>query len=346
MKILLLSHKFNPDVGGIEVNSELFADSFHKFGHEVIVVTWTQGQANHQFNYEVVRHPSVIQLIKLNLWADIIFEHNLSLRLSWPCLFTRRPYVTTIATWITRNNGEKALQDILKKWWLRGASNVIAISNAVKNKECPSSVVIPNFYRHELFKNYEEFDQRPFDYVFLGRLVSDKGADLALRAVAEIVNSAKIISSGRSTRLTIIGDGSELLNLKKLANDLNIADCVDFKGRLVGNDLVNCLNQHKFSLIPSSWEEPFGNVALEVMACGCIPVVSDGGGLPEAVGNAGVVFKRNDLQDFIEKLSGLSNNIVQQHVYVLRQQSHLKSYLPETISKAYLEVFEKSLHKK
>lgn len=34
MKILFLSHKFYPDIGGIEVNSEILATAFHKAGHE------------------------------------------------------------------------------------------------------------------------------------------------------------------------------------------------------------------------------------------------------------------------------------------------------------------------
>lgn len=36
-------------------------------------------------------------------------------------------------------------------------------------------------------------------------------------------------------------------------------------------------------LVPSLWEEPFGRVAIEALACGKPPLVSDIGGLPEAV---------------------------------------------------------------
>src|SRR5690606_40338743 len=93
-------------------------------------------------------------------------------------------------------------------------------------------------------------------------------------------------------RLTIIGDGPEAPVLKALAVKYGLEHKVDFKGSLQGKELVDCLNQHKLILVPSRWEEPFGNVALEGMACGCIPVVSDGGGLAEAVGHAGLTFQR------------------------------------------------------
>ena len=90
--------------------------------------------------------------------------------------------------------------------------------------------------------------------------------------------------------LTVIGAGPELSALKERVTALNLTGRVKFTGGLTGNALVDELRQHKFILIPSKWREPFGVVALEGMAAGCIPIVADGGGLPDAVGNAGVIF--------------------------------------------------------
>src|SRR5690606_28166327 len=42
-------------------------------------------------------------------------------------------------------------------------------------------------------------------------------------------------------------------------------------------------------VLPCSWEEPFGMVALEAMAKGCIPVVAAKGGLPDVVRDGGIV---------------------------------------------------------
>lgn len=42
-------------------------------------------------------------------------------------------------------------------------------------------------------------------------------------------------------------------------------------------------------LVPSLWDEPFGRVAAEAQLCGIPALVSDRGGLPEAVGAAGTV---------------------------------------------------------
>jgi glycosyltransferase involved in cell wall biosynthesis len=44
-------------------------------------------------------------------------------------------------------------------------------------------------------------------------------------------------------------------------------------------------------LVPSVFEEPFGRVAAEAMINGIPPIVSDRGGLPETVGDGGIVLK-------------------------------------------------------
>jgi len=41
MKILFISHAFYPEIGGIEVNSEIIANQFTALGAQVKVVTWT-----------------------------------------------------------------------------------------------------------------------------------------------------------------------------------------------------------------------------------------------------------------------------------------------------------------
>src|SRR6185437_7787989 len=47
----------------------------------------------------------------------------------------------------------------------------------------------------------------------------------------------------------------------------------------------------------SSWREGFSYALLEAMSAGVVPVVSDAPGNPEAVGEAGVVFRRGDEQE-------------------------------------------------
>ena len=78
--------------------------------------------------------------------------------------------------------------------------------------------------------------------VFLGRLVSDKGVDMLLRAFSTLQYS--------EWSLTIIGDGPEKNNLENLSSILNISSSINFTGYLKGNSLIEELNRHEIMVVP------------------------------------------------------------------------------------------------
>lgn len=55
------------------------------------------------------------------------------------------------------------------------------------------------------------------------------------------------------------------------------------------NDMETVYSKTKVLLVPSIWPEPFGRVCVEAMANGIPSIVSNRGGLPEVVGDAGIV---------------------------------------------------------
>ncbi|KGO87439.1 hypothetical protein Q765_07170 [Flavobacterium rivuli WB 3.3-2 = DSM 21788] len=339
MKILFLSYRFYPEIGGIEVNSEILADYFSRFGAEVHMVTTSSIKDDDKriFNYKIIRNPGRTALIKQYLWADVIFENNPSLTLSWFNLFFNKPIVIAINTWISRMDGNMTLPDKLKLLWVKKASAVIAVSNAIKEKSFDKSIVIGNPYRDDLFVDYKTDSSK--DFAFLGRLVSDKGADMAINLLHKLNTDDSI--NKRKFTLTIIGDGPEIENLQNAVNNYNLNNYVTFAGMLKGKELVDCLNNHKYMLAPSRWREPFGNIALEGIACGCLPIVSDGGGLPDAVGNAGVVFERNSDESLFNKTKELLSNPDLEKQLRLNFQSHLKNHIPEFVAEKYFEVLKK-----
>lgn len=340
MKILILSHQFYPEVGGIEVNSEVLGDAFHNSGHQVRLLTRTKETGSKTFPFEVIRNPGKYSLIRQHLWADIVFENNLCLRLSWPRLFINRPGVVAIRTWISRVDGRTAWQDRLKFEWLKHASAVIAVSSAIKRKCWDQAVVIGNPYRSALFHIENDQFNRERDFVFMGRLVSDKGVHLAIKGLRKFINQKKELESDFHTTLTIVGDGPEAEELKTLVSELRLDDMVFFTGVLRGKELVRCLNAHRFLLVPSVWDEPFGNVALEGMACGLIPIVSSGGGLPDAVGDAGLVFESGNIDSLVEQISDIYDDPLRQYSMLVNAKNHLTNHHPEVVADRYLQVFQ------
>jgi glycosyltransferase involved in cell wall biosynthesis len=344
LKILFLSHTFYPHLGGIEANSEVLAGAFTEAGHEVHLLTWSTDTTGKEFPYTVIRNPGKRKLFQEHAWADLVFENNPCFRLSWPSIFFGRPSVIVLNTWIRRTDGRLDMRDRIKiRWWLKRSKAIIAVSDAIRRGCWPAATVIENPFRINDFKIIADIS-RDTDFVFLGRLVSDKGADQAIMAIHRLKNSAynkKFIEARMS--LTIIGDGPDRQKLESLVSDLGLEDCVHFAGSLRGESLSRCLNRHRFMLVPSLWEEPFGNVVLEGMACGCLPISSDGGGLPEAIGDAGLTFRRGDVDSLVACILKLLNNPDLEKQLREAAPRHLEAHHPDIITRKYLQVIQKAV---
>ncbi len=74
-----------------------------------------------------------------------------------------------------------------------------------------------------------------------------------------------------------------------------------YHGPLGQSALMDLYHRARLILIPSRFES-FGLVALEAMAAGVVPVVSDGTALPEVVGSCGLVFRNGSSDDLRSKL--------------------------------------------
>jgi glycosyltransferase involved in cell wall biosynthesis len=112
--------------------------------------------------------------------------------------------------------------------------------------------------------------------LFVGRLVAQKGVDVALRAFDTLLHLRPDI------RFLIVGDGDSSLLLLRLARRLGISRSVTFAGWRKGQELIDAYRDAELVLVPSLYE-PFGIVALEAMACGKPVVASSTGGLAEII---------------------------------------------------------------
>jgi glycogen(starch) synthase len=77
-----------------------------------------------------------------------------------------------------------------------------------------------------------------------------------------------------------------------------------YHGQLPRDEVASLYRRASIVLIPSRFES-FGLVALEAMALGCVPIVSDNTALAEAVGDAGVRFRNGDIDDLTARLRDL-----------------------------------------
>jgi glycosyltransferase involved in cell wall biosynthesis len=128
--------------------------------------------------------------------------------------------------------------------------------------------------------------------------------------------------------------------MERLIEKLQLSDNVRFEGILEGQDLVEILNRHRFILVPSTLEETFGLVALEGMACGCVPIVSNKGGLPEAIGKAGLTFETADLNSLVRCMDAVLKDEGLQNALRKAGPKHLGEHHQDKIGRHYIEVIK------
>jgi len=331
MKILLSSYAFYPSVGGIEAVSAILAEEFIGQGHELKVLTHTPEQGGRTFPYEIIRRPSIFRLIRTVGWSDVVLHINISLQTGWPLLLTTKPWIITHQTWIP-----KSILGGLKQRCALAAHN-ISISGAIAAHIGTQSTIIPNPYDNEVFHENAGL-RRDQDLVFVGRLVSDKGVRCAFAAL-HLLKQRQI-----TPNFTIIGGGPEEAALRKLAFDFGIADQVSFVGVKQGGELARELCRHKVIVIPSLWEEPFGIVALEGIASGCVAIGSSGGGLKDAIGPCGVTFPNGNASALAACLAELLSDQTKLSAYRQRAKAHLAGFTKQIVAQGYLAVMQRALN--
>ena len=333
MKILFSSYLFDPSVGGIESVSKILAEKFAAADNEVHVVTQTPGPEIAGVNYRVTRRPSLSKLFALLNWCDLFFQNNITLRSLIPALLRRKPTLVVHQTWLRSARGEMTWNNRLKRALLPRVTNV-AISKAVADSIAGHSFVIGNPYDDAVFRLMPNI-ARDKDLVFVGRLVSDKGVDLLLSALKSLQNE------NFHPNLTIVGSGPEESNLRKLTAELSLDRQVTFSGQQFGNALAEILNQHRFLTVPSRWAEPFGIVALEGIACGCVIVGSEKGGLKEAIGPCGLTFENGNVSELAAQLKRLLSEPDLIAKFREGANEHLAKFQPDQVAAAYLRLMRK-----
>jgi glycosyltransferase involved in cell wall biosynthesis len=338
MKILLYS-RFHPNVGGIESVAALLAREWLRAGADITVVSDIAAEANfsHSFGFPVYYRPGPVRFVRLLSSAEIFVHMNLSLRALWPLAWARRPLVVVNhAFYYCDRVGNRDWRERLKLRILPRAAN-IAVSRAVAAQLPVPCAVIANPVDLSTF-GFDDGVKRTCELAFVGRLVSDKGCDLLIRAVG------RLSQRGLVPRLTVIGDGPERPALEQLTAALRLTDRIEFTGGQTSHQIAARLRQHEILVMPSLVAESFGVAALEGAACGCVVLGADAGGLPEAIGPAGLTFRCGDEEDLTAKIESLLWQRKDWHRYRHAARAHLAQHEPARVARRYLEFFAHALN--
>jgi len=153
----------------------------------------------------------------------------------------------------------------------------------------PQFGVDPDIFSPEPDRQDGVASDRPFVIGYAGRLVPEKGLDLAIDAVARLPGK---------WLLSIAGDGPERERLSEKAGLYNIGGSVHFPGPISSTDMPDYYRSLDALVLPArtmpNWKEQFGRMLIEGMACGVPVIGARSGAIPEVIGNAGLTFPEGD----------------------------------------------------
>ncbi|MGH3848532.1 MAG: glycosyltransferase family 4 protein [Pseudonocardiaceae bacterium] len=298
-----------PLYGGIEQAIDAEALALKKAGHEVLLCTtgdstcpvpiqWYLPQAEgYRIGVTVpeLRHVAAAYdfITEGPERFDIIHDHTV-LGPFYAERFGPLPLVTTV---------HGPFNDELRDLYLRLSARVplIGISKAQHTSapEIPLARIIHHGIDAGRFPVGTGHGDVAGDYVlFLGRLAPEKGAKRAIEAARKA-----------GVRILLAGKAREPHELACLNDEIMplLGDDVLYLGEVAHEEKLRLLAGARCTLFPIRWNEPFGLVMIESMACGTPVLAFNEGAAPEVVDHGRTGYLCEDEVDMAERIAGIDS---------------------------------------
>ncbi len=332
MKVLIFSHSFLPEIGGVEVYTDRLAAHLSSEGADVVVATATPAPEGEDAgrSYRVVRRFPARELSTLVATSDIVhcngfdlgafrmarkhhvpilwFHHDYDVicpkSIAWKgeesCSFSPLSCVACLrrdnsAVQVARRIASYAVKRSCLGWARVHATHTSYAGNRMGLGE---SVVLR--CAADLIRPPGPEPQQRSGFLFAGRLIPEKGCNVLLAALA------RCRDLGVRAELQICGDGRNRPALERMASDLGIGESVNFLGTVSQAELAGLMDRAMAAIVPSVWDEVTGAVALEAMGRGCPVIASNVGGLGEMVRGVGLLFDRGDAVELARHMLSLA----------------------------------------
>lgn len=196
----------------------------------------------------------------------------------------------------------------------------------------------------DIVPNGLEMEKYPFnetggkDLVFVGRMISSKGPDLALK-----------IAEKAQKRILMIGDirvGKTNQEFwQKLTSKITESSFAEYIGFVTNDKIASYYQKAKMIVIPNLEPEAFGLVAVEAMACGTPVVAFDIGPIREIVqdGQTGYIVPANNLDAMVKSIQKIYNMSEGEYLN-LRQRCrrHVeKRFTKDIMIDGYIDAYQK-----
>lgn len=158
------------------------------------------------------------------------------------------------------------------------------------------------------------------------RLMATCSADAPLKGLRYLLRAyARLLDSHPDLELLLISKPNPGGKTERLVRRLGIADRVKFVNGISTQEMVRYYAEAAICVVPSVYEG-FGLPAGEAMACG-VPVIStDGGALPEIVGDGGVIVPARDVDALVAAIEELLQDPERRDALGLRARKRIEEH--------------------
>lgn len=300
----MLTPRFAPEPGGVEQYAAWVARTLRAAGHEVTVITTGRTRRASGTTYDgipVIRLRTWFTLSNtpLNpLWAwqlrrllrrldvDLVNAHAPVPGLADLAAFrSPAPVVLTYHAGSLVKGGHpvdpllRAYERFVLPRVFARCRSLIAVSPVSRAHATGRAHLIPPGVDGEVFAPSDE--PRECRVLYVGR-VEQTSRWKGLQVLVEALPRLRALVP--DARLTIVGDGDDVVPLQKRAAELGVADLVEWVGSVDHSALPAYYRRAGVTVLPSLTEaESFGMTLAEAMACGCPVVGSAVGGIPYVV---------------------------------------------------------------
>jgi len=282
--------------------------------------------------------------------ADIVHAHGYKADIY--CYFALRqsavPLVSTCHTWYD-NDLTVSLYGKADRFVLRNYAAVVAVSEEVRQRLLKAGVrkdkihLVRNGIDLRPFENAppslrELFSQDRSPIVGLvGRLATEKGVDIFLRA------AARVLVELPSTKFVVVGDGPDREQLELLIDALQIRDNVSLLGR---RDDMPSVYASLDVMVSASRREGLPIAILEGMASSLPIIATAVGAVPTIVLNekTGVLIPPEDVETMASEIVKLLTNPLQEQQLGAAAKKLIKdNFSAQRMTADYLRVYEQAI---
>ena len=246
---------------------------------------------------------------------DLIHIHN---RPQWIGFLRRMGYAGAVLLHLHNDHLGHWTSQMLTDLALR-VDRVVTCSGFLRDCFAPKSSalaakteVVFNGVNRELFFPREEIRERKMIF-FVGRFDAEKGVLQLIQAYARVLQAhpdASLVIGG-TTGFGTHQETAYVRQVRELVTSVeqNCKGKIQFTGYIHHDrDLPSWFQRATIFTCPSLFQEPFGLVNAEAMACATPVVGAKRGGIPEVLGSAGRLIDPENIEDFASALSQLLAN--------------------------------------